>query len=76
MQDVLDQVIESIADVEGVEPIHLDISLQTYVAMDAIQELANHESDTWRLQFETPNHLVEVTGHDEIFVDGTHTRSL
>ena len=51
--------------------MNLDISLQRHVSTDAIQDLVNHESNAWRLQFETPNHVVEITGNDKIIVDGT-----
>lgn len=70
-QTILDQIIGAIAGVEGVDPVNLDISLQHCVSTDAIQGLVNHESNAWRLQFETSNHVVEVTGNDKIIVDGT-----
>ncbi|MUW13731.1 hypothetical protein GJ633_02960 [Halorubrum sp. CBA1125] len=70
-QTILDQISEGIADVEGIDPVDLDISLQRYISTDAIQDLVNHESNAWRLQFETPNHVVEVTGADKILIDGT-----
>ncbi|MUW14884.1 hypothetical protein GJ633_09570 [Halorubrum sp. CBA1125] len=70
-QTILDQISEGIADVEGVDPADLDISLQRYISTDAIQDLVHHESNAWRLQFETPNHVVEVTGADKILIDGT-----
>ena len=75
-QTVLNQIIGAIAGEEGVDPMKLDISLQRHVATDAIQDLVNHESNAWRLQFETPNHVVEVTGNDKIIVDGTHTSTV
>lgn len=73
---IVDQIIGCIADVEGVEPIQLDQSLEDCVSTDAIRGLEDHGSDAWRLQFETPNHVVEVTGNGEILVDGTETRTL
>lgn len=63
-------IVEGIADAEGVEPRDLDMRLQNHVSTDAIKQLVTHESDSWRLQFETPNHVVEVTGDDGVFVDG------
>ena len=75
-QTILDQIIGGIADIEGVDPMDLDMSLQRYISTDAIEDLVNHESNSWRLQFETPNHVVEVTGADKILVDGTQIRTL
>jgi hypothetical protein len=70
-QTILNQISEAIADVEGVDPVNLDVSIQRCISTDAIQDLVNHESNSWRLQFETPNHVVNVTGNDKILVDGT-----
>ncbi|RXK47755.1 HalOD1 output domain-containing protein [Halorientalis pallida] len=67
---VTTQIIEAIAEVEGTEPEHLDIALERYVSTDAIRELATHDSDSWRLQFETQNHVVQVMGNNAIIVDG------
>jgi hypothetical protein len=73
---LLEQIAGGIADAEGTAVDELDISLQRHVSTDAIRDLVNHESDSWRLQFETPNHVVEVTGNDGIFVDGERVRTL
>lgn len=73
---VIEQIIGDIADVEDVEPIDLDVSLEDYVSTSAIDELVEHKSNAWRLQFETPHHVVEVTGNDDVLVDGERTRTL
>lgn len=75
-QNIIDQIIRAIADVEGVDPVHLELPLENYVSTDAIRSLVNHESDAWHLQFKTADHIVEVTGKDEILVDGRQTRTL
>jgi hypothetical protein len=46
------------------------------VSTDAIRASVNHGSDSWRLQFETPNHVVEATGTGTIFVDGEQMRTI
>ncbi|SMO53733.1 HalOD1 output domain-containing protein [Halorubrum cibi] len=69
-----ERIAASIAEVEGVEPDALGVSIQDHVSTDAIRDLKDHDSDSWRLQFETPNHLVEVTGSDVILVDGERIR--
>lgn len=73
---LVNQIIGGIAEAEGVEPIQLDVRLHEHVSVDAIQSLVVHDSDAWRLQFETPAHVVEVTGNDEILVDGEQYRTL
>ena len=40
---VTQQIIEAIADVEGVEPENLHNVLEDEVSTDAIRELVNHE---------------------------------
>lgn len=69
-QDPIEQLIGAIADVEETPPNQLDFSLQNYVSTDAIQDLVAHESNAWRLQFETQRHVVELTGNNIILVDG------
>ncbi|MUW13529.1 hypothetical protein GJ633_01850 [Halorubrum sp. CBA1125] len=70
-----EQIAMGIAEAEGVEPDELGIHLQNHVSTDAIRDLVDHESNSWRLQFETPNHIVEVTGNDAILVDGERIRT-
>ncbi|QUO46898.1 MULTISPECIES: HalOD1 output domain-containing protein [Halorubrum] len=65
-----EQIARAIADAESVEPDELDVCLEDHVPTDAIRDLVAHDSDSWRLQFETPDHVVEVTGNDRILVDG------
>ena len=74
VEPILEQAIDSIADAEGVEPRNLDISLEDYVSTDAVRSLVLHESDSWRIQFETPNHVVEISGNNTILVDGERAR--
>jgi hypothetical protein len=75
-RSILNQIIGGIAEVEGIDPIDLNIPLQQYVATDAIRDLVNHQSNAWRLQFETPDHVVEITGNDQLLIDGTEIHTL
>lgn len=75
-QTVIEQIVGGIADAKETTPASMDLSLQNHVSTDAIQELVDHGSNAWRLQFETPEHVVEVTGNDEILVDGERVRTL
>ena len=74
MGPVTTQITEAIAEVEGTTPERLDIVLQQYVSTDAIRELVAHDSDAWRLQFETQNHVIQVMGNNTIHVDGEQRR--
>lgn len=69
-EHVIERVIEAVAEVERTNSERLDMCLHHEVSTDAIQELVAHESNAWRLQFETENHVVEVTGNDTLLVDG------
>jgi hypothetical protein len=71
---VIMAIVEAIAEVEETDPENLDICLHRNISTDAIQELVTHESNAWRLQFETENHIVEVTGNNNILVDGDRIR--
>lgn len=75
-EDILKQIAELIAEAEETEPQRLDIVLQNHVSTDAIRELVDHDSNAWRLQFETPNHVVEVLGDNTVIIDGRERRAL
>ncbi|TKX84411.1 hypothetical protein EXE43_19065 [Halorubrum sp. SS5] len=68
---VVEKIIEGIADAKGVDPEDLNIMLENYVSIDAIRALNIHRGNSWRLQFETPKHVVEVTGNETVLIDGT-----
>lgn len=70
------QIVRAIADAEGTEPENLDVRLQNWIETDAIRQLIRHRSQAWRLEFETANHSVEVTGENSIIVDGRELRQL
>jgi hypothetical protein len=67
---VLGQITQSIAEAEDTDPEALDRSLERFVSTDAIRDLVAHESNSWRLQFETQDHIIEVMGDDTVLVDG------
>ena len=71
---VIEQLTGAIAEIEETTPEQLNISLQNHVSTDAIQDLVVHDSDAWRLQFETQRHVVEITGDNIILVDGKQVR--
>lgn len=73
-QIVIQQLAAAIADAEETPPDRLDIPLHHYVSTEAIQNLVAHQSDSWRFQFESQNHVVEITGNNIIIVDGEQVR--
>lgn len=68
-QTLLERVINAIADAKGVEADALEMPLENYVCTDAIRALETHDSSSWDLEFETPDHVVEITESNEIIVD-------
>lgn len=72
---IVEQIVRSIADAKGVDPVDLDVAIQKWVDTDALRLLADHSSDAWRLQFEMPEHTVTITGAGAVLVDGTEERA-
>ena len=73
---LLEQILGAIADAEQKEPEDLKIVLQDYIDTDAIEWLAAHDSDSWVLQFEIPNHSVTIKAGEAVFIDGVKERTL
>ena len=71
-----EQIVGAIAEVEGTDPEDLEIPLQNHVSTDAIRELVKHDSNSWVLQFETQDHVVEVLGDKTVIIDGRGSRAL
>lgn len=67
---ITDRIIERIAKNERRDPAELELILQEHISTDALRTLADHESDSWRLQFETESHVVEISRDGTILVDG------
>lgn len=63
---LVEQVISALATERDVEAAQLDIELEEYISTDAITELESHESNSWRLKFETPNQVIEISGNDTV----------
>lgn len=68
---IISEITEGIADAKGIEPDKLDLSLYEYIDPDAIQQLASHETASWTLSFELPDHNVTVTSDGLVLVDGS-----
>jgi hypothetical protein len=68
---LIHSLIEAVAEAKGKEPDELEIVLEDHISTEAIQRLDDHESESWTLQFELPNHTVQVVGDGTISVAGT-----
>lgn len=66
---LVSQIVDALADAEGVDPAELDFVLQDHVDADAVEALARHSDTTWTLSFEVPGHTVTVTD-EQVLVDG------
>lgn len=73
--DLLHELIEAVADAQGKEPEQLEFVLEDYISMEAIQGLDEHKSDLWTLQFDLPNHTVQIGGDGTILVNDTEERA-
>jgi hypothetical protein len=62
------EIVEAVADAEGVDPMELDFRLQEHVDVEALELLESHGSDSWTLSIELPRHEVTVTGQGSVLV--------
>ncbi|QZP39496.1 HalOD1 output domain-containing protein [Halobaculum magnesiiphilum] len=69
-QSLVVEVVEAIAHAKGADRDEVDRPLQEFIDVDAIQLLASHDSASWTLSFELPNHNVTITSDGLVLVDG------
>lgn len=62
---------KAIADVKGIEHPQLELILENYFDMNALEALYDHKSSSGTLSFEIPEHTVTVVSDGTVFVDGT-----
>ena len=62
-------VVTAIADAKEIDASELDIVLQDHIDVDALESLTAHESGTWSLTFELPEHTVTVTDDNVVYID-------
>jgi hypothetical protein len=71
---LIDDVIEAIADAKNKEPENLDLTLENHICTDSIERLDEHESNSWKLLFDLPNHTVQITGDGTVMVNGAQEK--
>lgn len=67
---VLVRIVEAVADAKGVDPTKVETPIPEHVDTEAIRLLAAHETASWTLSFELPDHNVTVTSDGLVLVDG------
>jgi hypothetical protein len=72
---LLPELTAAVADAKGKDPEELTIVLEDQISTEALRRLDEHEDDSWVLQFELPNHAVQIEGDGAIIVDGTQKRT-
>jgi hypothetical protein len=68
-ETVVVDIVEAVAQVEGVDAADLDYALHDYIDTEALGMLAAHDGAPWSLTFELPDHEVTVTSDGLILVD-------
>lgn len=63
------EIAEAVAESEGVDITELDYTLHDYIDADALVMLASHDTASWTLTFELPNHDITVTSDGVVLVD-------
>lgn len=69
-ESVTTAVADAVADTKGVEPVDLEIVFEEHIDTEAVNRLATHDTASWTLSFELPEHTVTVTSDGEVLVDG------
>jgi len=70
-RSVVTEIVTAVAEAEDVGPTEFEYAVGEYIDLEAVEQLATHETASWTLSFELPDHEVTVTGDGAILVDGT-----
>ncbi|MFA9515838.1 HalOD1 output domain-containing protein [Halopenitus sp. H-Gu1] len=74
--EVTPEIVEAIAEVDGISPHDLEYTLYEYIDTEALEKLMTSEHRDWELMFQVPNHTVMVRGNGQILIDGAIVRDL
>ena len=72
--DLTVELTQSLAAERGVEPTEVEETLHEHIDLEALERLSRHESGSWLLSFELPDHTVTVTSDRQITLNG-HQKS-
>jgi hypothetical protein len=65
------EVVEALADAEGVEPTELEYAIHEYIDPEALDGLLEAGDSYCRVEFAVADHVVTVDRDGTIHVDGT-----
>ena len=68
------ELVEALAEHEGVDVHELEYSLHECVDSEAIKRLAAMETGSWTLTFEIPDGEMSIDGSGRIMIDGSVVR--
>lgn len=74
--EVIPDLVEAIAEVEGISPHELEYTLYECIDAGALEKLVTSPHREWELTFRVPRHTVTVRGSGRILVDGEVVRDL
>lgn len=64
------EVVECLADADGLESTELDYNLHDYIDPDVLRKLGEMEKGTWEITFQVSDHQVTINQDEVIFIDG------
>lgn len=70
--EVVVDVIEALAEADGLEPTELDYNLSDYMDPDVIEKLDALDDGRWELTFRVSDHQVTINHEDQIIVNGVN----
>ena len=68
--DVIVELIEALADADGVEPSAVDFTLSDYMDPEVLVKLDSMDAKTWELTFRVSDHQARITHDGVLFIDG------
>ena len=72
---LLVDLVDALAEAEGVPPDEMDYTLHDYVDPDALVRLAEGCSSDWQLTFDVSGHQVKITDGNQLIVDDVTYRT-
>ncbi|MDG5778358.1 HalOD1 output domain-containing protein [Haloarculaceae archaeon H-GB2-1] len=68
--DIVFDVINAIAESDGIEPSEVDFNLSDHINPEALEKLGEVQGGVWELAFRVSDHHVRLNHDGTIFIDG------
>ena len=68
-EEVIPEIVNSVADAKNVEPSKLDTTLYDHIDTSAIEQLVDSNKGTWRFEFDLPEYTVTLWSDGSVQVD-------